>query len=98
MRFTHLRTGSTWQDSLQAYDYMRSLAKADWAWECLRRNLSYRSMARLHRQRGVTGVRLTAGPFLTRLRARQPHAEAWGLCCFCRPIVGRRPGPPSLVV
>lgn len=76
---------SHWHGSVRAYDYMGMLAKPDWAWEYLRRNTIYQSMARLRLRRGLTRVRLATGPMLTRLRARLPHAEAWGLCCFCGP-------------
>lgn len=80
-----LCTVSRWRNSVRTYDYMSELAKPDWAWECLRRNNIYRSIARLRLRRGLVRVPLAAGPMLTRLRARLPHAEAWGLCCFCRP-------------
>ena len=74
-----------WRGSVHDYGYMSTLAKQDWAWECLRRNTTFRSVARLWQQRGLIRVRLGAGPILTRLRARLPHAEAWGLCCFFPP-------------
>jgi len=82
MRRRGLRIRPHWHDSVFPYDYMSVLAKPDWAWECLRRNPVYRSIARLRLERGIIQVRLAAGPMLTRLYARSPHAEAWGLCCF----------------
>lgn len=74
--------GPDWPPPPDAYDYMSILSKPDWAWECLRRNPHYQSVARARYRRGVVRVRLSTGAFQTRLRARLPHAEAWGLCCF----------------
>ena len=85
------------QNIVQAYDYMSMLAKPDWAWEYLRRNMQYRSTARPRLERGIIKVRLADGPILTRLRARLPHAEAWGLCCFRGPRPTRKAGLSSLV-
>jgi hypothetical protein len=68
--------------SLIAYDYLRSATMPDWAWECLRRNYDYQAGALLGHRRGVTRMRLTPGPVLTRLRARHARAETWGLACF----------------
>jgi hypothetical protein len=73
-----------WSNTVEDYNYMCGLAKRDWAWECLRRNTHYRESCLPRLQRGVIRIRLATGPTLTRLRARSPHAEAWGLCCFCR--------------
>ena len=82
MAHTALRISPQWHGSVDAYDYMRTLEKPEWAWECLRRNPLYQSIARLRHQRGLIRVRLATGARLTRLGARLPHAEAWGLCCF----------------
>jgi hypothetical protein len=68
--------------SLQAYDYLRTATKSDWAWEYLRRNFDYQASARLRHRRGVARHSLVAGPILTRLRARHVEAERWGLACF----------------
>ena len=68
--------------ALIAYDYLRTATMPDWAWECLRRNFDYQASARLGHRRGVARNRLTAGPVLTRLRARHVGAETWGLACF----------------
>ncbi|MGE3703327.1 MAG: hypothetical protein AB7G08_32005 [Hyphomicrobiaceae bacterium] len=68
--------------SLVAYEYLRIAIRSDWAWEYLRRNLDYQTSARLGHRRGVTRLRLTAGPLFTRLRARHVRAEGWGLACF----------------
>jgi hypothetical protein len=67
---------------LQAYEYLRTAAKSDWAWEYLRRNAEYQASARLGHRRGVARQRLAAGPVLTRMRARHAGAETWGLACF----------------
>jgi hypothetical protein len=71
-----------WSPSLQAYEYLRTATKSDWAWEYLRRNFDYQANARLGHRRGVIRQRLAAGPVLTRLRARHAGAERWGLACF----------------
>jgi hypothetical protein len=36
-----------WPSSLQAYEYLRTATKSDWAWEYLRRNFDYQANARL---------------------------------------------------
>jgi hypothetical protein len=77
-----LPAGPQWPRSLDAYEYLRTAAKPEWAWECLRRNPAYRAQARTRPARGLARVRLSAGPVLMRLRARHIGAEAWGLCCF----------------
>jgi hypothetical protein len=82
MRRAIFSVGPDWPPNPAAYDYMSLLAKPDWAWEYLRRNSNYQSIARLRRGKGLVHVRLTNGASLTRLRARSTHAEAWGLCCF----------------
>ncbi len=74
--------GSNQLPSLLDYDYLRTAAMPDWAWEYLRRNFEYQANARLGHRRGVARQRLSAGPVLTRLRARHPGAEGWGLACF----------------
>jgi len=74
--------GPDWPPPLNAYEYLRTAAMPDWAWECLRRNLDYQSSARIRHARGVVRVRLSTGALLTRLRARHVGAEGWGLCCF----------------
>jgi hypothetical protein len=75
-------TGRSEPPALHNYDYLRTATMADWAWECLRRNFDYQAGAWLGHRRGVTRVRLAAGPVLTRLRARHAGAEAWALTCF----------------
>ena len=74
--------GPQWQPSLDAYEYLRTAARPEWAWEYLRRNPAHQANARVESARGLVRVRLNAGPTLTRLRARHVRAEAWGLCCF----------------
>jgi hypothetical protein len=78
----HIQATAVSPPSLQAYEYLRTATKSDWAWEYLRRNFDYQASARLGRRRGVTRQRLAAGPFLTRMRARHAGAERWGLPCF----------------
>jgi hypothetical protein len=71
-----------WPPSLQAYEYLRTATKSDWAWEYLRRNPEYQARAQLGHRRGVARQRLAAGQVLTRMRARHVGAETWGLACF----------------
>jgi hypothetical protein len=71
-----------WPKLLQDYEYLRTAAMKDWAWEYLRRNFDYQADARLHYRRGIVRRPLAAGTVLTRMRARHVRAEAWGLCCF----------------
>jgi hypothetical protein len=73
-----------WPKPLQDYEYLRTAAMNDWAWEYLRRNFDYQASARLWHRRGVARQRLAAGVVLTRLRARHAGAEKWGLGCFRR--------------
>jgi hypothetical protein len=77
-----LSVGPAWPASLQAYEYLRSAAMSDWAWEYLRRNFKYQARARLLYRKGLTRLRLNRGPLLTRMRARHAGAETWGLACF----------------
>jgi hypothetical protein len=67
---------------LQDYEYLRTAAMTDWAWEYLRRNFDYQASARLGHRRGMARRRLATGPLLTRMRARHAGAETWGLTCF----------------
>lgn len=76
------RIGPQWPTSLEAYEYLRTAAMPEWAWEFLRRNPAYQGSARLRPAKGLVKVRLSTGTPLTRLRARHTCAEAWGLCCF----------------
>ena len=78
----HIQVTSAWPRPLQAYEYLRTVTRFDWAWEYLRRNSEYQAEARLHHRRGVVRQRLPTGPVLTRMRARHLRAERWGLCCF----------------
>ena len=82
MSHVSLSLGPVWPASLQAYEYLRSAAMSDWAWEYLRRNSDYQACARLLHRKGLTRLRLHRGPLLTRMRARHAGAEAWGLACF----------------
>lgn len=74
--------GPEWPPTSEDYDYLVKSPKSDWAWEYLRRSRQYQSVARLSLRKGVSRLQLATGITLTRLRARLPHAEAWGLCCF----------------
>ena len=77
-----LQIGPAWPPSLNAYQYLRGAAMPDWGWEYLRRNPAYQASALVRPNRGLVKVRLSGGTLLTRLRARQASAEAWGLCSF----------------
>ena len=90
----HVRTDRSYP--LDAYEYLRTAAMSDWAWEYLRRNPDYQSDALLQHDCGVVHQRLANGALLTRLHARHVRAEAWGLCCFRRSTTDSRAGPSRL--
>ena len=81
---------------LDAYDYLRTGAMSDWAWEYLRRNPGYQSDALLDHGCGVVRRSLASGALFTRLQARDLRAEAWGLCCFRRSTTDSRASPSRL--
>ena len=66
--------------TLEAYDYMRTLGRRDWAWEALRRNPAYQEDALA--SDGQDCTRLTSGAILTRMHEPSPRAEAWSLRSF----------------
>jgi hypothetical protein len=74
--------GPTLPPTLEAYDYLRTLSRGDWAWEGLRRNPVYQDTARPHLldRRDIT--QFESGAIVTRLREPSPDAEAWGLRSF----------------
>ena len=78
-----------WPVKLEAYDYLSTLNGRDWGWEALRRNPAYRAEALGHTPLPVVSTPLEGGALLTRMQARVPAAEAWALCCFCRPPLER---------
>ncbi len=69
---------------LDAYEYLRTAAMSDWAWEYLRRNPAYQADACLYPRRGLVRRPLATGTIFTRMRSRHARAEAWGLCSFRR--------------
>jgi hypothetical protein len=79
--------GIPWPPPLDAYDYLRSLTRRDWAWEMLRRNQTYQRHAQACAAHDVVRDHLGSGALITRMRGAQPSAEAWALCCFRRPGV-----------
>ena len=87
---------SPWPVSLDAYAYLRTLHRRDWAWEALRRNAAYRRQAAAAHMQGVVRRSLGNGALLTRLETPQAAAEAWGLCCFRRPESKRAGGAPRV--
>ena len=92
----HSCGAAQWPASLQAYEYLRTLAPRDWAWEALRRNASYRQQASPPPCEGVERLSLANGALLTRLKSPQTAAEAWALLCFRRPDARRARGAPGL--
>ena len=68
--------------SLDAYDYMSTLAWRDWAWEGLRRNPVYQDEARAKLGRAQSTTRMEGGALLTRMHEAESRAEAWGLRSF----------------
>jgi hypothetical protein len=90
----HVRTDRSYP--LDAYEYLRTAATSDWAWEYLRRNPDYQSDALLQNGSGVVRQHLANGALLTRLHAHHLRAEAWGLCCFRRSTTDSRASPSRL--
>ena len=79
-----------WPPNLHAYDYLRELARRDWAWEGLRRNRAYRSQALARLSDNIIVKQLGGGALFTRMQGPVPAAEAWALHCFRRPHLERR--------
>ncbi len=74
--------GPPWPPTLDAYDYMRTLSRRDWAWEGLRRNPAYQEEARAQLMDGQVSTRLKGGAILVRMHEPSPRAEAWALRSF----------------
>ena len=74
--------GPPWPPTLEAYDYMRTLSRRDWAWEGLRRNPRYQDEARAHLMDLQAASRLESGALFTRMPKASPRAEAWALRSF----------------
>jgi hypothetical protein len=88
MRLADFYVGPAWLpshnpiDYLQAYDYLASLSRRDWAWEGLRRNRAYQAAALAGMALGSTTIHMEARALLTRMQERQRPADAWALCSF----------------
>lgn len=63
----------------------RRMPNAAWAWEGLRRNLSYRADCRAHAHAALTAIPLSGGARLLRAPRRYLGAEKWGLLAFADP-------------
>lgn len=74
--------GPPWPPTLAAYDYTRTLARRDWAWEGLRRDPAYQDEARAHLDVIQDITRLESGALITRMHGPSPRAEAWALRSF----------------
>ncbi len=74
--------GPSWPPTLEAYNYMRTLSRSDWAWEGLRRNAAYQDEARAHLLDIPISTRLESGATFTRMHEPSPRAEAWALRSF----------------
>jgi hypothetical protein len=74
--------GPLWPPTLEAYDYMRSLSRHDWAWEGLRRIPAYQDDANAHLTNTQISTQLESGAIFTRMHGRSPRAEAWALRSF----------------
>ena len=73
-------------DYLQAYDYLASLSRRDWAWEGLRRNSAYQAAALADMALGSTTIHMEGRALLTRMQDRGRPADAWALCSFRRSV------------
>ena len=88
MRLADFYVGPAWSPSLngaeylQAYDYLSSLSRRDWAWEGLRRNSAYQAAALAHMALGSTTMHMEGRALLTRMQDRRRPADAWALCFF----------------
>jgi hypothetical protein len=71
-----------WPASLDAYEYLKTLTRRDWAWEALRRNPAYQRQALACPSQSVVRENLGSGALITRMQGTEPAAEAWALCCF----------------
>lgn len=78
------KVGPTWPAKRSEYDYLLTLPRPGWAWECLRRSDAYCLAARVHGC--VKAWALPGSPLvqLSRTRRRSLDAESWGLHCFRR--------------
>ncbi len=75
------RFGKTASD----YAYTDSLTDTDWAWEFLRRNLSYKNDYYERRTRLIKAVLHRSGLQIYRTRGYHHNARRWGLAVFTDP-------------
>ena len=73
---------TTWPPPLEAYDYLMTLDRRDWAWEGLRRNPAYQRQALAYPHKNTISEQLGGGALFTRMQGPVLPAEAWALCCF----------------
>jgi hypothetical protein len=85
-----------WPPPLEAYDYLSPLVWRDWAWEGLRRNLSYQAEALAYAATADITEHLGGGALVTRMQGASSPAHAWALCTFRRPVADRSAGPSRL--
>jgi hypothetical protein len=97
MMVANSRGIAPWPASLDAYDYLRTLNRRDWAWEGLRRNPAYQRQALACPSQSMVRENLGSGALFTRMQGAEPAAEAWALCCFRRSHVERACGPSRVV-
>ena len=74
--------GPSWPPTREAYDYVRTLCRRDWAWEALRRDPRYQEEARTHLTDLQVNSRLESGALFTRMHEPSSRAEAWALRSF----------------
>ena len=73
---------TAWPPPLEAYDYLKTLDRRDWAWEGLRRNPAYQRQALACPHKNTISEQLGGGALFTRMQAPILPAEAWALCRF----------------
>ena len=67
------------------YDYLSGISREGWAWEHLRRDRRFCTMAYGVWESALSKIDCHENIQLLKLRGPQPDAEAWGLICFPHP-------------
>jgi hypothetical protein len=79
------KSGTAWDRKREDYAHTRELEGTGWAWEFLRRNVSYRDDFQRNERSELVLVRLPNGTTLYTLPTRNLAAENWGLALFADP-------------
>ena len=83
MSHVTLHVGPAWPPDVSQYDYMKPLARPDWAWEILRRIPDYQADAATALIADQVHSQHALGVLFTRvLSVEQKRARSWGVCSF----------------